>query len=73
MYDTNYLVLVFGFVRFGLPADNLSVLNMTNVYNPTWLISFNATYNAENNNELNQNSIIAIIAVLIISFVVSKY
>ncbi|CAO3621766.1 unnamed protein product [Cunninghamella echinulata] len=72
MHGSNYLILVFGFIEFNLPADNLSVLNMTDIHNPTWLISFNATLHVENINKLNQSSIIAIIVVFAVSFFVSE-
>ncbi|KAI9301332.1 hypothetical protein BJ944DRAFT_274761 [Cunninghamella echinulata] len=73
MYGTNYLILVFGFIGFNLPADNLSVLNMTDMYNPTWLTSFNATLHVENINKLDQSSIIAIIVVFIVFFFVALF
>ncbi|CAO3619764.1 unnamed protein product [Cunninghamella blakesleeana] len=37
IYKTNYLLLVFGMSDFNVTSDSLNILNVKDVYKPTWL------------------------------------
>ncbi|KAI9305495.1 hypothetical protein BJ944DRAFT_230349 [Cunninghamella echinulata] len=73
IYDNNYLVLAFGFADATTPANSLSVLNITDPLQPSWITTpTHLDQDYESYHGLNKASLIAIIVVVVI-VVLSKY
>ncbi|KAI9306751.1 hypothetical protein BJ944DRAFT_263037 [Cunninghamella echinulata] len=77
LYGNNSLVMALGFTHDNIGGDSLSILNITDPYNPSWLGTpsilppeSTPSVLSENNNGLNQQSKIAIIVVMVIVAVV---
>ncbi|CAO3648673.1 unnamed protein product [Cunninghamella blakesleeana] len=60
IYNTNFLVLMFGYKDDLIANDQVSILNIENIYQPTWI---NVTTGS--NNKLSNSHLIAIIIVSI--------
>lgn len=60
IYNTNLLVLIFGYVNEYTPNDKVNILKIDDPYNPTWVDVTNGS-----NNKLNNAQLIAIITVSI--------
>lgn len=72
IYNETYLVTAFGFLDEIRPAPSLSILNISNPFNPQWVISFPALSNGDNNSisGLSSGTIAAIIVPIVILILV---
>ncbi|KAI9306378.1 hypothetical protein BJ944DRAFT_287064 [Cunninghamella echinulata] len=67
VYDNDYLLLAFGFTDPTTPANSLSVLNITNPLQPSWVTApTQSNQNYEQYHGLNKASLIAIIVVVVV-------
>ncbi|CAO3621692.1 unnamed protein product [Cunninghamella echinulata] len=68
LYNSNYLVLMFGYTENFQASDAINILNITDPLKPIWIINTETTIDENNeNNGLSKTTLIIIIVITIIT------